>query len=410
MKRLFAAGAMLVIVGAVGLWHGPISAAQSAAGFSLNARADSIGLHPVLSQAPLLPGGDIGFITPASAQASLDSFQTSRAFASAPYAGDFITTLPGTFNGLGSGKLPTVEPFPFYVASEAPSTPVAERSIGPYSVRAASDAKHSAGTSQVGISTQPPQVAAAVASADVSLDDSTGLLTATATTSIEPLAIAPNIRLGDIHTTATLTYDPANPDEGITKNSSLTVGTINISGLELGITDKGLVLNGSPLLPIDLSVVTNLLSQAGIAFAYVPGTETDTSITSAAVSIAYTTDLPSVGATTATAVLGQVSATLDPRAPFSSLPAPLFTPTPISTVAAPNVATAPRVAAALAPPAVMPTAPAAAPSIAPRVLPIIDVRRFYPVLIVGGLVMMTVARLRVPHRRAGLLGGAHPCP
>src|SRR5262245_57583003 len=107
MNRVLAVTAGgLALLTATGVIGGNAGAAGPDAGFTLEARADPMALQVVGSEAPVVPGGEVVYATPSSAQARADSLGSSRAFASAPYAGDFFTTLPGTVNGVSGGKFP----------------------------------------------------------------------------------------------------------------------------------------------------------------------------------------------------------------------------------------------------------------------------------------------------------------
>jgi hypothetical protein len=143
-----------------------------------------------------------------------------------------------------------------------------------------------------------------------------------------------------------------------------------VAGIQVGLTDKGLVLAGSST-PVSAAPIVNLLSAAHIGLSYLPKTETATSIRSAGLAIAYTTNVPSQGPVTLTMTYGQVSASaestpqasaqaISPSAPVppasSTALNPVATPTPTvgptptpassgSSSAIPMSQTAPRLAA-----------------------------------------------------------------
>jgi hypothetical protein len=410
------------------LGGGRPAAAGSDTGFSLVASAGVAGIHPIATGAPLLPGGDLGTATPSSAQAAVNSQQTSQAFASAPYGGDFVTTLPGTVDGLGAGSLPPVPSFPFYIATESPTTPSGSFVEGPYSITAASTPTNSTATAKVGLSTDSPQVASAIAHADVNADPTTGVLTADAMASIEPLQVAPGVALGDIHSSVSLRFDPSDPKAGLQKQSSLTIGTIDVDGLQVGLTDHGLTLLPGLTIPVDLTAVSNLLRQAGVTFTYLPGTTTATSVTSAAVSVSYTTTLPTLGLTTVTMLLGQVSASIDtgttPGAnpttgagPVGATGATTPPPSPAATTPTAESQASGPVAGGPSSPVAQSNgtqsesgtegfaSPPASGAVQPA-LPVVSVARFYPILVIGAAAALlvskaSVAGFRVPHRDVG---------
>jgi hypothetical protein len=311
---------VLVVIGVVLFaTGGPSVRAQTvpppASLFQLSARADTVGEQVVATGFPVVPAGNIAFVTLASAQASLDT-TTSQAFASAPYPGDFVTSLPSTVNGLGNGVLPPLPTFPFYVASSNPTSPKNSQQVGPYQVSAVSDDHSSQGDSLIGLSTLAPQAASGTSHASVYRDPNNGLLTAEADSHIAPLAINNLLSVGDIHSHVKLVYDPTKAAAGVKQQSSYAIGTITIGGIEVGLTEKGLSLAGRTLLPVDLSALQKLLQGSGVTIAYVPATRTATSITSSALEITYhNTKLPAPFLdTTLRFVLGQATASADPGA------------------------------------------------------------------------------------------------
>jgi hypothetical protein len=312
-------GVILLCIGAVLFATGGRVRAQTVGSgptstlYHLSARADTIGEQVIATGFPVVPAGNIAFATLSSAQASLDT-TTSQAFASAPYPGDFVVSLPSTVNGLGNGVLPPFPTFPFYVASSNPTTPKAGQQVGPYQVAAASDDHSSHGDSLIGLSTIAPQVASGTSHASVSRDPNTGLITSEADSHIAPFAINNLLSIGDVHSSVKLTYDPANPGAGVKKQTSFSIGTVTLAGVEVGLTDKGLSLAGKTLLPVDLSALQGLLSSTGLSISYIPSTQTPTSVTSSAMELTYhNAKLPSPFLdTTLRFVLGQASASADP--------------------------------------------------------------------------------------------------
>ncbi|MEY2569887.1 MAG: hypothetical protein QOE63_237, partial [Acidimicrobiaceae bacterium] len=334
---------------------------------------------------------------PSTAQASLDQF-SSTAFAAAPYPGDLIASLPTTINGLGAGSLPPAPAYPFIVSSDAAVTPSAKQEVGPYSISADSTDLSSIADAHIGLQSTSPQVVAATAHSTVTRDATTNHLVADATTTVEPVRINDLLALGEIRTTAHVEYDPNDPSGGVIKSTSTSVGTITIAGIELGLTDKGLSLAGTSLLPIDISVLTNLLAPTGFTIGYIPAEETDTSISSAAVQLTYKGTFPSpfldttvrfpLGRATVSALPGN----LPKVAPLVA--APVVAPaasgsgggsTPVGSGAAPTVGTP----VATAP--VEDTSPSITSTFVPG--PLADLGRFYLILVGGALVALTSSRL-----------------
>jgi hypothetical protein len=278
-----------------------------------------LGIEIIATGAPVASEGKLAFIGPGSSQATLNQF-SGTAFASSPYPGDLVAALPSTVNGLGAGVLPPVPAYPFYVATDS-STVDDREEVGPYFLAAHTDENRSTGESRIGLSTFSPEIVSITSKAEVTRNPDTGVLQSHATTRTAPLRINDLIAVGEIRTDATFTFDPTNPDSG-TKTSRISAGSITVAGIELGITDKGLTLAGDVLVPLDLSVLTSLLANAGVQFEFVPAIETERSITSAAVILTYRETFPApLLDTTVQVVLGRSSATL-----ATSTVAPLATP------------------------------------------------------------------------------------
>jgi hypothetical protein len=426
------AGAAAVVMGVVGTFGMKTSrravAQTESTGYTVSARSDTLGLQLIAAEAPVVSigGGEVLFATPSSAQSSLDSLGASTSYASAPYPGSLVVSLPGTLNGLGSGMLPPAPAYPLYVTSSFPTAPAASQDVGPYGIHAQSSENATDAEARIGVSTFPPQVLSVTSHTSVARDSNSQALTATAVAEITPFSVSNVLRIGDIQGTASATYDPSANAGKPRLSSSLSIGTITVAGVELGLTDKGLTLAGRPVLPVDLSGVVSGLATAGLQLEYVPGHRTDTSITSAGVRITYQKVLPNLGLTTVRLVLGQVSATADPGQPVgdngagatgdatsgtadtggSSGPTSAGSPAALVGGATNNTP-------ALAP---VPAANqlAAAPtrtSLAPtrrrtRInIPIPNLWSFYPIMAVGGIVILAASRTTAWLRYRSTLGG-----
>jgi hypothetical protein len=303
-----------MLVGALGLVSAHPAGARPASTFALRARADALGIELVAKDAPVVSigGGQVTFLTPASAQAELDALGSSRGFASAPYPGELIVSLPGTVNGVGAGTFPPLPSYPFYASSSHPTSPEAFEEVGPYHLRATSGSDASEADARIGISTTPPKVSSASGHAKVSVTPSDQLV-AESEAEIAPFTVADVLTVGEIRSTARVEYDATKPGSAPVKTSSLAIGTMSVAGVQVGITAKGLEVAGSAV-PIDPSALTSVLAAAGVQVEYVPAVETEASVTSASLRITLTKNLPTAGDTTVRYVLGQASATADPGA------------------------------------------------------------------------------------------------
>jgi len=275
--------------------------------FSVSARSDVASVEYVDPQAPVVPGGQVLFATPASAQAVLDSLGASQAFAGAPYPGDFAVNFPNTVNGLANAGLPD---YPFYVSSAYPAAPEAQRRVGVNDLSARSGPDSSVGEAQTGLITGNPSVAAAVGRAQATRQ-ADGVL-AEATSAVDGLAIGTTLRLGRISTLARLTVRPGTPP---VKETAMSIASVTIAGQTVGLTEKGLVVTDKTMAPaLDVNALNEVLSRAGIELRYVPAVETPSSITSASLRITWTNDVPGRGPVRSTLTLGQVRVSAEAEA------------------------------------------------------------------------------------------------
>ena len=407
-------GLALIVAGAIGT-TAAAGRAQSIASYSVRARADSVGVQLIADQAPVVSigGGEVAFVTPASAQSQLDSLAGSTSYASAPYPGGLIVSLPGTSAGLFGGVGFPVPSYPFYVSSSYPTQPTSGQSAGPYSITTSSGPDATGADAAIGLSTSPPQVVSITSHTSAIRDAESGKVRAEAVTEIAPLTISDVVRLGAMKATATAELDPADPSAGVTKTSALSIGTITIAGIELGLTEEGLVVAGTPLLPIDLAPVAALLAGSGVQLEYMPSTETSSSITSAGVRISFVQDLPNLGKTTVRLVLGQVSASAGAgsSAVMAAPVPPVLPAVPPVPAAVSSIGVVPGGTGTVAAPITAPSSPRSEalsePAAAAQVTPFADLWLFYPALVVGGIVALISSRAtawQVLRRRVGRAG------
>jgi hypothetical protein len=390
-------------------------------GYAVSAQADTLGLQFIAKDAPVISigGGEVFFATPSSAQSRFDSLGASTSYASAPYPGALIVSLPGTLNGLGAGKLPPAPGYPLYVASSYPTAPSASQDVGPYGIHAKSSENATDAEARIGVSTFPPQVVSATSRTSVARDSNSGTLTATAVAEITPFSVSNLLRIGDIRGTAIATYDPSANAGKPHLSSSLSIGTITVAGTELGLTDKGLTVAGHPVLPVDVSGLTSLLAAAGIQVDYVPAQRTNTSITSAGVRITFQKVFPDLGLTTVRLVVGQVSATADPGQPLGDngavaasdtggTPAPPPTDSPAALVGGGPASTPVLAPVAATNHLAVQAHRSLAPTRRARInIPIPNLWTFYPIMAIGGIVILAGSRITAWLRYRATLGAAH---
>jgi hypothetical protein len=385
MRRLLLGALIGVCTSGLASTFAPLEAsgqAVYAGSFRATARADTVGIELFDAAAPVFPDGQVLFLTPSSAQAAVDSLRSS-AFAGAPFAGETATGLPGTVNGLASGKLPPLPAtLPGYISSSFPidSNPDPVE-VGPYSISASSEADRSDATARIGLSTTEPAILSSTATATAGMVE--GVPTAIASATIHPLSIVGVIELGEVNAEATATLGP---DGTAMLESSFDLGLTTIAGLRIGLTQDGLVLADTVIPLPGAASLAALLQPLGIHFQYLPEERTDTSITSAGLVVSYEADVPAQGTVRVSYVLGRVTASAAPRTGLT-LPEPSRIPSP-------------AVSPVTTPPSPTPSSP---PLIRPRVPDAVDpvtlvqrrmrvsvelphdVLPLYPTMVMGGL-------------------------
>jgi hypothetical protein len=408
-----AAGSALALAtaGALVTSAGAAVPTMEPAAFTLSARADSVGVQTIAQEAPVvsIAGGEIALVTPSSAQSQLDAFGGSRSFASAPYPGDLIVSLPPTIAGVSGGQAP-VPAYPAYASSDYPVRNEQVIQFGPQQLVARSSQYASSAQAQIGIQSTPPEVAAAITKTSVVRDAATGAATAFADALLSPLSYTDVIRLGQVHTTAKAVYEPGAAAPTLT--STFDAGNVTIAGQTFGLTSNGLVVPGSKT-PVDEAAIADLLRNTGTALEVLPEQRTATSVTSASLRLTYQQVLPNAGLTTVRLILGQVSATavsegggsgtVPVGAPATGMGAPAGgvdgagTGIPSTGVDAVGVGAVPTVPVTtdLVPGSTASDGVQLAGRIAP---PRPDFGTFYVVLVVGGLAAIVTARIRTARR------------
>jgi hypothetical protein len=293
--------------------------------YTVSAESDAALITVVDPSAPLVTGGLLVQASPATAQAAVDSLGDSTGFASLPYPGAFVATLPGTVDGLlGTG--PPVPPYPFYVASSYPSSPSVSQTNGPYSISSISNSTSTTAQALVGLATGIPQVTTITANATAS-QQSDGSLVADATNDVEALTVGSLLRIGSIVSSVHVVSVPGQP---LSYTRALQLGTITVGGIPIGLTDKGLVLGNNVVAGPSVGALTKLLSGAGITLTYLPERVTSTSIDSGGVELTISRDIPDQGNVVTTIVLGETSVTLQdglpPAAPDNPFPISITSP------------------------------------------------------------------------------------
>jgi hypothetical protein len=276
-------GAVFVVLGAAGLGLAPGAQADGEAptgSYTITARADTFAFEFMETGAPAAPGGEVFYATPSTAQALLDAVGRSQGYAAAPSPGPFFATLPSNGNGVAAGfGFPFSFPdYPFYASSDYPVTPTADKAFGPFRARAESNQYRAMGDARSGgLTNDDPAFLSSRAAATVTLDPDSRARTAVADSRFDGFTTGP-LALGQSLAHAKMTQVPGSAP---TKESSFTLGSFTIAGVQIAVTDKGFRVGDQAPPTADLSQLFGLLAQAGITVEYLPATQTDTSIDSA---------------------------------------------------------------------------------------------------------------------------------
>lgn len=231
-----------------------------------------------------------------SAQAAAGSFTGSHAMAAYPYPGEVVMTA----HGQTSGAAPN---YPLVAQSNNGGAGHDEVQQGPYDVKADSTDDASTAIAQATGDAGAAAAATTRSQAQVVHDPKTGVVTSTAESTTEGFSVKGVFSVGRVHSYARI----ASPAGSHKPTSDTEFGDVRVGGQEVGVSDKGLVLAGTDVpLPPD-STVNAALSAAGITVHYVAGEATAGSITAPALSVSVVQDVPSVGLTTVSYVLGQAS-------------------------------------------------------------------------------------------------------
>jgi hypothetical protein len=317
-----AAGISLLMVGTSGLLieARAQTAPVSPTNFTVTAVADALSVEVntglLGNTFPLVPAGQpTDFSSSSSAQAVLDSLGNDSGFASAPYLGSFVNSLPGTVNGIGVpgaqpgiGAVPPLPAIPGIVTSSYPGSQSAQQIQGPFGISSQSDPNGTSADARIGLVSSGPSVVSSTATSVARMDPSTGTMTAQADSALNSLRISDLLSLGDVTAHAKLTAAPGQPPA---KESSFHIG-LTIAGIPVGLTDKGLVPGSGGVPGLDLSSLNKLLSAAGIGLQFLPSKQTATSIDSAGLQITLNQTLPVQGPVNTVLTFGHVMASLVP--------------------------------------------------------------------------------------------------
>src|SRR5882724_12808152 len=303
--------ALVAVVGAFSGWGPtPRASADAATEWSTSSRADAMAIEYLNTNAPVFGAEPVIYGTPASAGSLVDSVGQSNAFAAAPYPGDIMVGAADNGNGalVGAGFPGIFQSYPFYVHSEHPIAPDKVQDQSGNRLTAHSEQYMSSSSARSGLITGDTLAALqAQAASRSSVDSITGELTAIADSRLDAFKLTDKLQIGRSIAHAKVDLLPGQP---LKKESSFTIGSIVVNGVEMSYGDGGFKLGDQKeQSPGDPKPLFDALKSAGITVEILPAKGTDTSIESAGMKITQVFDYKA-GKQRISFIIGRVSAAI----------------------------------------------------------------------------------------------------
>jgi hypothetical protein len=284
-RRLAGTVALTVAGVAVAGWAVAASpaAAEAPAVYSILGRADAFSAEYVQPGVPVFPEGQVLFFSPTTASSSLGSLETPRAFAAAPFPGDFVVSGPGTLNGLSGTSLP---PYPTYVYAEYPTVPDGSLDQGPIALKATTRQTETSASAalrgfddgqEVGFTRSSATSRSRLEGDGTSVGESTAL--------VEGITLPGGLYIGQVRSTV-LVKRPADGGE-LTRTTQTTISGATVGGVPVTITPEGLEVGktGTPAPLADATALTALLEQDGVRVGLIPSVTSPDGVVSSALAI-----------------------------------------------------------------------------------------------------------------------------
>jgi hypothetical protein len=313
MRKVARLGTVAAVVAAIaGFGSIPRASAELDANsqWAVSSRADAMAIEYINTNAPVFGAEPVIYGTPASAGSLVDSIGQSNAFSAAPYPGDIMVGAADNGNGalVGAGLPGIFQSYPFYVHSEHPIAPDKVQDQSGNRLTAHSEQYMSSSSARSGLITGDTLAALqAQAASRSSVDNTTGELTAIADSRLDAFKLTDKLQIGRSIAHAKVDLLPGQP---LKKESSFTIGSIVVNGVEMSYGDGGFKMGDqSQKSPGDPAPLFDALKQAGITVEILPATGTDTSIESAGMKISQVVDYKA-GKQRISFIIGRVSATI----------------------------------------------------------------------------------------------------
>jgi hypothetical protein len=297
-RRICVASFVLVTAaGLAGLTDGsPAGAAQNFRGL---ASADAVRVMVTVPNFPVT--SSVVDTSLYATQAVVTSNNSSQAFASSPYPGEGVVTLPGTLAGF---NVPGIPQYPLYASSVHPDRQHAQVGDGPFKLVSDSTDKSSEASASSGVAGDQ-NIGAAASKASVKRDDAGGVV-ASSESKVDAFK-AQALRIGSVVSTATTKLSP---DGQLERASSLEISAVTVNDVSVALTKDGIVVGGQKL-PLDGKAINEALAKARLKVTYIEPQELPNGVVGAGVKITTGVEVPGSGVTDVSWTLGRSMAVID---------------------------------------------------------------------------------------------------
>jgi hypothetical protein len=295
---------------------GPAAAERpTASTYEASASADGLRVATAVPGAPLSDA--LVDASSGSAQALVNGLGTSRAFASAPYPGATLSTLPDTIRGAGGAPLPS---YPLIASSDHPGTP--EALVAQPGVHLQARSRPGASEARVATGADDGDRGAGRAIGHVTVGPAAdGTVAAEATTDTAGLVVGP-VTLGRIVSGARVVRGASGDPQ---RDYSLEITPVVVAGQPVNVTSEGLVFAGTRVPLPDTHPARTALDQTGVTLRYLEPVSTPDGVVAPGLAVTQVVPASLTGSpSTVTYTVGRASAAVlvgaDPLAGDQPLP------------------------------------------------------------------------------------------
>ena len=250
---------------------------QAQAAGAYGATANAAGLLTTTQDPQHFPVGAVIEGDGPIAQTALSSTGQSTGFASFPYPGAFMLSLPALAASQGAPETP---PYPLYAESDASLKPKDEVKQPGLTLTSQSSPDASTAQAAAGGNSEQASVGSAVAKANVSADKAAGTVLSEASADTQVVSAGP-LRIGRVLADAQARHSSSG---GLKRTSSLQLFDVTVNGVTYGLSDRGFS-SGSSNSPLPVDPAAEQLAKAGITVTYLAAKEVPDGVLSPGVRI-----------------------------------------------------------------------------------------------------------------------------